>query len=299
MTNDELLHKWVEQTITSEELNIFKQRPEFRELTQLYADTENLQAPAFDGESMLSEILSHQKSGLTEESDSDNKAGPVTRRLWLRIAAAASLLIIPAYFLLLSGGSMTHELREGKTLAGVLPDQSTYFLTGPAILSYKKGMKGSRKVKLEGRAEFKVETGNPFIVSTSNGRVEVLGTTFEVESKEKELHVSCSEGRVAVHSIDETYREELEANEELRLIDSKEAYTWKLNNTKLKNVALEKALAELKKRYKIEFESGSINLSERLSCNFTHNDLNRALKTTLVPLGIKYTQSGNRVILTE
>lgn len=300
MTNDELLHKWVEQTITSEELILFRQRPEYEELTRLYAGTEALQAPAFDQEDMLKEILSHDKKVDVQRATSEtvSKTAPVTRRLWLRVAAAACIFLIPAYFLLLGGG-MTKELSAGQSLAGVLPDMSNYVLTGPAKLTYKKGLTGNRNLTLEGKAKFVVEKGKPFIVTTPNGRVEVLGTTFEVESREITLQVSCTEGRVAVYSPDESYREELGANESMRLIDSKAAYTYKLNNTKLKNVTLKEVQEELTDRYKVEFQSGGIDLSEKLSCNFSNDNLDLALKTTLAPLGLKYSLSGNKVILTQ
>lgn len=308
MTNDALLHKWVEQTITPEELAIFKARPEFQQLTELYARTADLKAPAFDQKSMLAEILGSPKAATDENSEQSNKerrlakpnAGLRGRRYWLQLAAAACVLLVPAYFLLSASNSFEKELMAGEMELGVLPDLSTYAMTGPATLSYKKRIGGQREVELQGKAEFKVQKGAPFIVTTPTGKVEVLGTVFEVFSADGELTVSCSHGKVSVSAPSPSgYKEILIADESMRLTRDGAAYTWKLNNTKLKDVSLAQVQDELSKRYELEFLTDNIDVSERLSCNFAHDNLILALKTTLAPLGLKYSQSGKTITVTK
>ena len=52
MTNDKLFHKWVNNTISEDELKIFKLRPEYDGLVDLYRQTENLSGPDIDTEKM-------------------------------------------------------------------------------------------------------------------------------------------------------------------------------------------------------------------------------------------------------
>src|SRR5690606_28743753 len=59
----------------------------------------------------------------------------------------------------------------------------------------------SREVALEGRAFFAVaESREPFRIYTPGGEVEVLGTRFELESREREVQVTVVEGTVRIHA---------------------------------------------------------------------------------------------------
>jgi transmembrane sensor len=58
----------------------------------------------------------------------------------------------------------------------------------------------ARDVALWGRAFFAVakDPDRPFRISTAAGDVEVLGTRFEIESRDEALHIAVIEGRVAL-----------------------------------------------------------------------------------------------------
>ena len=62
MVNDEILHKWINEELTEEELQSFKLRPEYDSLVSLYKNTEGLAAPTFNGGVMLSEILKKREN---------------------------------------------------------------------------------------------------------------------------------------------------------------------------------------------------------------------------------------------
>jgi ferric-dicitrate binding protein FerR (iron transport regulator) len=60
--------------------------------------------------------------------------------------------------------------------------------------------RGGRIVTLDGEAFFRVrKTGSPFVVNTSAGSVEVLGTAFNVRVREAVLELTVAEGRVELH----------------------------------------------------------------------------------------------------
>lgn len=74
----------------------------------------------------------------------------------------------------------------GKRQAFVLPDQSTAWLNAGSYLTFKKDMsQGIREVYLNGEGYFDItHTGQPFVVRTAETEVNVLGTTFNVNSYE-------------------------------------------------------------------------------------------------------------------
>ena len=47
MKDDEILHKWVNGELSDEELKVFKLRPEYDSLVDLYKNTDNFLAPEF------------------------------------------------------------------------------------------------------------------------------------------------------------------------------------------------------------------------------------------------------------
>ncbi len=61
---------------------------------------------------------------------------------------------------------------------------------------------------MQGEAFFNVQPGNiPFIVEFGSGRVEVLGTKFNVKKRRDETEILVTEGRVKVAGLEfgETY----------------------------------------------------------------------------------------------
>ena len=74
-------------------------------------------------------------------------------------------------------------MRESKTV--LLPDQSTVRLNAGSFFTYDAATwDDARTVELHGEAFFDVKkNGVPFTVTTSNSRVQVLGTTFNVRAR--------------------------------------------------------------------------------------------------------------------
>lgn len=301
MTNDQLLHKWINKTITAEELEVFQQRPEYESLTALYRETEGLTIPDVDSDKMLESILATPKT-------TADTAGPVkTRKLiprWIKYGIAASVALLAGVF---SGvfpspfsQMVTYELAEGQTKEGVLPDDSTFSLEGNSSLSYdEKKWSDSRTVSLRGEAFFQVEQGSKFTVETPIGHVEVLGTEFNVITKSNLLVVGCKEGKVLVtseHSDD--YKEELVAGESAFVQQGGLSKTFKSNVTKLRKVSLGEVKDQLSSKYDLKWITDGVDMMTTLTCNFQHDNLDMALKTCLDPLNIRYELlNGNTVKL--
>ena len=81
----------------------------------------------------------------------------------------------------------------------LLPDGSVVHLNADSRVSYKPLLWFTgRELYIEGEAYFEVEKGKLFTVSSKIGIVEVLGTTFNLFSRDAKLGVACTSGSVKV-----------------------------------------------------------------------------------------------------
>lgn len=135
-----------------------------------------------------------------------------TRRI-LYPAAAVLTAIICAGALLLSLHSASniekYTNNSSKAINFILPDGTDVWLNPKTELTLdKKFGKSERLVKLDGEAYFDVfhDPDHPFIVSTQNFRVKVLGTVFNVRSNHGDSfqEISLAQGSVAMQSNDGT-----------------------------------------------------------------------------------------------
>jgi transmembrane sensor len=93
----------------------------------------------------------------------------------------------------------TIEAPRGMHLAHILPDGSSVELNAETSITYNPfWWRLNRKISLEGEGYFKVIKGSEFIVKSSKGEVKVLGTTFNVYSRNKKYKVFCNTGSVEV-----------------------------------------------------------------------------------------------------
>lgn len=80
-----------------------------------------------------------------------------------------------------------------------LPDQSKVWLNSNSTLSYDPEQWDDKRIlNLNGEAYFDVAKGSIFTVETPNGKVSVLGTTFNVISNTDTFIVTCFTGKVEV-----------------------------------------------------------------------------------------------------
>lgn len=307
MENDEQLHKWLNGELNPEEEKDFKQRPEYDALEKIKSITDRMAVPAFEEDKMLADILAQDKSPSAKIVNSQKRF----RQPWLTYAAAAAVLLLLGFFFLRPTNEPVHyQTASGERLEGILPDGSTFILNAESQLSYDAGdWDKDRRLLLEGEAFFKVEKGEQFSVNTSNGLVVVLGTAFNVWSRKQTLEVKCQHGRVGVAANASLPKEELIANQAIRYTDGElverweepagNAGSWQEGVSRFRKQALESVLAELERQYGVKIINGTIDTSVIVSCNFTHNDLNQALKTCLQPLPVNYRIEGGVVYLSQ
>ena len=176
-----------------------------------------------------------------------------------------------------------HSSYGHKTKTVSLNDGTKVHLNAGTTLSYSKNFNStSREVALIGEAYFEVEKGpSPFIISTDLAKVTVLGTKFNVRSREDGFEIGVNEGEVKIEnktkSIDLKKGEQVDISiDQPKIISVSKVSNfypgWKNNKLICDNSSLEKICKELERRYdiKIQFQdnlqknatiSGIIDLS--------------------------------------
>lgn len=174
-----------------------------------------------------------------------NMPNPVSKTVslsaWIRVAAILlPILVIGGllYFYYQPDRSELVEIQVpyGENKLITLADGSRVTLNSGTTFRYPENFEGNeRKVYLNGEAFFSVtkNTGKPFIVSTKNISVKVLGTQFNVKAYPTDLRTitTLQSGRVEIHT-----------NTHQKFVlkpDQQLTFNNKTRNTRLTNVAAE------------------------------------------------------------
>lgn len=156
---------------------------------------------------------------LTEEDATITPKKKIIRPLigvMIAVAAAIALLVIINWPT--SSSIILKETQAGEQISFTLPDDSEVTLNFASSLSYDpNSWDAERMVQLEGEAFFKVAKGSKFIVQTSQGRVAVRGTQFNVKVRAEAFQVDCFEGSVEVLHDNANITEQLEAGMSLTI----------------------------------------------------------------------------------
>ncbi|MBM3419934.1 MAG: DUF4974 domain-containing protein [Bacteroidetes bacterium] len=201
------------------------------------------------------------------------------------IKVAASLLLIASIgyvtWQLVSGDSvkpLTVASHEQKNMAVTLPDGSRVTLNRFSSISYPAEFKASaREVILTGEAFFEVERDEalPFRVIAGSASVEVLGTTFSINTGGESgvVEVFVNSGSVMLSSGDnmagivltEGYIGSTAEGKTVRYLNENPNYlAWNTGILKYEAASLEEVFSDLKRTYGIEIEADSQMASEKL-----------------------------------
>ena len=192
-----------------------------------------------------------------------------------------------------------------------LNDGTKVHLNAGTTLSYSKNFNSTnRKVALSGEAYFEVEKGSsPFIISTDLAKVTVLGTKFNVRSREDGLEIGVNEGKVKIEN--KTKSIDLKKGEQVDIIiDQPKILSvseisnfypgWKNNKLICDNSSLEKICRELERRYniKIQFQTSlQKNITISGIIDLSPNDLDSVLSSISLLSKRKFKLQGDSFIL--
>ena len=300
MDTDRYIKKWLEGTLSKEELEIFEQTETYKALKRVSDAVQDFRAPEYNIESELKRF-NLQKS----------RKGKIVNISWqktlLRIAAILTI-VVGAYFYINYFWPVTIETNTAYKTSIFLPDSTEVILNALTEISYqKKRWKNNRKVELDGEAFFKVKKGSQFDVETSIGTVTVLGTQFNVKYRDEFFEVSCYEGLVLVNS---TFgKSELPPNHSLRIVNGKVIMgqfheeiepSWLSNESTFKSVPFSQVIEEFERQYDVKVVYEDLIMDKLFTGRFTHDDMILALKSITIPHKISYhITDENRILLTS
>ncbi len=207
------------------------------------------------------------------QKDSYRSTPSVTRRLWIRVASAAAILLIG----ILAGSTVTHlisqvqksseqlvfETPRGEKSMVKLPDGSEVWLNANSRLVYNSFSASHRQVELKGEAFFKVTHNEkaPFVVKTNECDIKVLGTTFNVMAYDEfgRKEITLLEGKVDVQAGEKEQilkpgQSLVLKDHQIQVVDvsAEEASAWVDNKFNFRNIPLSELMQRLENWYDVD-----------------------------------------------
>ncbi|WGF93001.1 FecR family protein [Aequorivita marisscotiae] len=295
MDKDYILHKWLNNEATPEELEQLKADPKYASYLKI-ADASS----GFEVADMNSEANFKAISNKTKPVRQLQKPN-VFSVVW-KVAAVFALLLAGYYYTTTLDTSIKTEVAQTETFS--LPDGSEVALNSGSKITYnKKNWDDSRELSLDGEAYFKVTKGNKFSVKTAEGIVSVLGTQFNVAARDGLFTVTCYEGLVSVAFNNSLIK--LPAGKKIEIINGKlvanevtdnQSPLWLQQESSFNNVPLQRVINALERQYVVKINLKNVNLEKRFTGTFTHKNLELALKSICEPLQLTYKINKNGAV---
>lgn len=237
---------------------------------------------------------------------------------WEWAQRVAAVLFIPLFITLLvqhfdtevqeAAQMIEIKTNPGMTTSFVLPDSTVVYLNSESFLQYPSRFTGdTREVKLKGEAYFDVtkDAKKRFVVSTTHySRIEVLGTSFNLEAYEEDTAVLATlvEGSVNF-SFTKNGKDKCisMAPGQKMIYNSRTGTTqllatpcaaetaWKDGQIVFLNTPLTEALHMLEKRYNVAFRLKNNRLKENyFTGTFTSQRLERILEYFKISSNIRW-----------
>jgi ferric-dicitrate binding protein FerR (iron transport regulator) len=177
------------------------------ELLKFWKESLNAAIENKENTSLLDKI--HHRIAL-EESRADARRFTLIRNLLKIAAVLITGLIISTFSLYFKPEQQidtsiveTVKTPYGARTSFMLPDGSEVWLNSGSIISFPRHYGPKRSVELIGEAYFNVvKDGKPFMVKTESGKVEVMGTSFDVKAYPNEpFETTLVEGSVKVSNL--------------------------------------------------------------------------------------------------
>lgn len=294
MKTQELLEKWLNNETTPADMEVLNAWPDFELYKKIDIHTKRIETPAHDIAAGIKELKTNSAFNTTKETKIR------TLPLLLKIAAIFVLLAISYVFIATLPTNIQAPMATIETVE--LPDNSKITLQENASVIFKKyGWPFNREVTLEGEAYFEVAKGKTFTVATSKGTVQVLGTKFNVNTKNNNFIVTCYEGLVAV-TVNGLTTNVTPGNSftfgdtPLQHIVYTTKPTWILNESSFADVPLDNVLMEIENQYRVSIKTNNIDVNLRYTGSFTHANLDEALRTVTLPLNLMYSKDSENGI---
>ncbi len=232
---------------------------------------------------------------------------------YLRIAVSLALLVTASVWLFRSVN--TGDYQEFVALTEIeedkLPDGTEISLNQYSSVKFPSKLNDKqRRVELTGDAFFKVErdTARPFIISTQNIEIEVLGTSFYVDSRENQSQIQVIVTTGSVSMTAGTDKVVLAANEigiydksTKKLVKAQNEdvnyLSWKTDKLVFENTDLERVVYDLNRKFHSQVSIANKKLNTcKITATYDHKSLEATVRIIEKTLNIKAEINGNEVV---
>jgi transmembrane sensor len=252
---------------------------------------------------------------LIDLEEGDQKVSTIT--MWKVAAAIAGILTVA--FILIFSSDIFHSKPEiisyrtgyGERKIVTLADGSIVELNSNSEINAPASFQGnSREVRLRGEAFFKVtrDTLKPFIVHTEGVATQVLGTSFNVRSRDSLVTVTVSSGKVSVHGGEMskvllpdqsiTYDRNISKLGSITTGRLFQYTAWRTNSIVFNDTPLSEAVNQLQERYnvRISFDSDKLK-SCRITGKFTAEQIDHVMQAIVFAIGAEYKKRDKEITL--
>lgn len=233
-------------------------------------------------------------------------------------AAAAFILLLTtaaALFYLTNRNELTVVTADSGKLVQDLPDGSEVTLYQGSTIEYSADFNNNeREINLDGEAYFDVkhDAAHPFIVSGKDARIEVLGTSFNVNTNadKDKIIVVLTSGRISLYfGADKSRNVILNPGQMAQIsVSDKSIVTdtntdqnymaWKTGRITFNNTNLRQVVNTLAKVYDTEIKIDSPDLLGcSLTATFENQSLTQVLNVISATLGLNITEENGIVLL--
>ena len=326
---DELLIKYFRNECSREELlfllNWFKTEENENELIYyLQKHWESLSNDVADTSINYHKLLDRINLNISERLDEKKRLPKVSAFYWYQVAAVFLLIVSSVfsfYYYFQYNAPIDPDLQivynpKGEKSDLILPDGTKIWLNSESTLSYSRRFDQSeRSVYLKGEAYFDVKRNDsvPFIINTSELKIKVLGTSFNVSAYPDDENVTTTlvNGAVAIEALTIDQKEDIilnpseqanfskaDKNFELEKVDIELYTSWKDGRLIFKDEKFEDVATKLERWYNINIMLLDENIkNERFTGKLEYETLEQLLEMVNMTTPIHYTISGDKVLI--
>ena len=242
-------------------------------------------------------------SQMMGEIDGKTQEPRVIQLNWFKYAAAAAVVLLLSTTAFLRFYTESVSVPAGLHSSVSLPGGSTVELNAATELSFHPfWWQFERSVKMEGEAFFDVKKGSSFSVMSKNGTTTVLGTSFNINSREDGYTVFCKTGKVSVQHeaskvvITPNESAQLKANGELEKrsdANGSEFIGWVDNQFIFNAKPLRDVTREIELQYDIELNIVGDDVADwKFTGAFNRSDdVKETLEVISNSMGLKFEQN--------
>lgn len=296
--DDTFLAKWLNGDLSQTELEQSEAGDDLESLKETIDKVDDLILPPFSEADAWAKL----------EQAKQTKVRRLIPQWAYGAAAAIVILVLSIWFFLPGDDQVLYNTAQAEQKTIQLPDNSNVILNAQTTLAYQLDeTSNERQLSLEGEAFFQVEKGNPFIVQTTQGQIEVQGTSFNIWSRKDSLDVSCYSGSVKVTHQNESItliagqRTRLRGDGTLseELIEASQSPSWSTSkNSTFNNVSMQRIFNEIEVLYNVNVTFRS-EIGGLYTVGFPQDNLELALDIVarLTDPKLTYEKSGNNITI--